>query len=1104
MGTPVQITVTVDANGAVTGFQQISSSGDAMGAKVVTAAEAASAAIANQSKTTLTGAAAVAVLTAKWEEDQKAIAAATAQLKENATAMAATAVAAKQVQSIVKFSDWAPMVKNSSTAFMGMTSEMMKASVTGRLVESTLGIQSRALNQIASRSALLGPLMAAAFPIGILAGVAPIFVKIGEEIADASSDLGGYTAAVKQAYAETVKASQSALLNPKTIEAGQQNLNQLNAQIGILAKAETLQQSRTDSVAQQVTLEGKIAAFLFNDTLNSAANAELQSKEIELGEKRITLLERVGILNKQITDEIARSQESTDLIGKSGLAKIAQEHKNALADLQREFHVNANDDPSIIGMKNQRAADARVAADNRATAEVMEFHRQEAMETMKLRDQVTENALSGIAKVKQEEADRIKETLAEDAQKMGLSAAEVQRTGEFQAQIAKIHQDTSDKIIAYNAAQDARVREFQDRAVGSALTGDAAILASAQKEKDAVGALYAKKELDDQHYNAIIRLINQETNAKIQAEDQKTFDKTAQQQARTVEMQQRAAEDMKTAQEDAALAVVPEWQRASAQIQIELNRRERAIEDQKLRELAAEHLTQDQILAINQDADAKRYDAIVQADIRIREENKRLTESLGSDLQSVFDDIGSGNIGKRILANMEKMFFQIVAQWLLSLNIMKSAAGSILGSIVFGPGSTGAGVFGGGGGGSSTSILGNILGVGGGISNAAPSGAAFQPGGIFSDPSSFAGGGGLSSAIAGTSAATGGGLPSASNALTTATMADALSNIGGGASTVAGSAGGKAGGLSSLFTGNNLASLGGLGLATVGGAFGGKTGQVGGLLMGLLVSGKLAPVLSSLYGTLGLAGTGSLVGGAVGGLIGFGVGQGHGGLLGSLAGAGSGALTGFLVGGPIGAIVGGIVGLLGGIFGGIFGASKRKKQANSLADNTLLPDIAQISTGFDGFQIDSSSAIQQLEQLRTDSQKQLSALKGQGNDVFNQKVNPAIDAAETHIRGTQSERDRRSAQVFGPPQFDTGGLFMMRGGNAGLAVLHHGEAVINSQGTKKNLNAIAAMNAGKAVGSSFGDVHIHPKSLDRSYVMSKQFRKDLLDAMHQAEQEGAM
>jgi hypothetical protein len=254
-----------------------------------------------------------------------------------------------------------------------------------------------------------------------------------------------------------------------------------------------------------------------------------------------------------------------------------------------------------------------------------------------------------------------------------------------------------------------------------------------------------------------------------------------------------------------------------------------------------------------------------------------------------------------------------------------------------------------------------------------------------------------------------------------------------------------------------------------------------------------------------LQATSALLSAAIGGTIGFGVGQNSGGLLGSLAGAGSGALTGFMVGGPIGAVVGGIIGLLGGIFGGIFGGSKRKKQANALADNTILPDITQIVTGFDGFQVDSNSAIQQLEKLRTDSQTQLSALKSQGKDVFNSKVNPAIDAAEKHINDTQAERTARSAQVFGPPQFDTGGMFsVMRGGNAGLAVLHDGEIVMNPAASKKNLGALAAMNAGGSAGSFHvgGDFVIKTASVDRKYVMSSQFQKDMLAAMNRWRAEG--
>jgi hypothetical protein len=141
--------------------------------------------------------------------------------------------------------------------------------------------------------------------------------------------------------------------------------------------------------------------------------------------------------------------------------------------------------------------------------------------------------------------------------------------------------------------------------------------------------------------------------------------------------------------------------------------------------------------------------------------------------------------------------------------------------------------------------------------------------------------------------------------------------------------------------------------------------------------------------------------------------------------------------------------------------------------------------------------------LRTDSQKQLGTLKSQGNDVFNKTVGPAIDAAEKHINDIQAQRTTRSSLTFGPPQFDTGGMFSV-GGNAGLAVLHDGEFVVNPTATKKNLPALASMNAGGSHGgfSIGGDFVIKTDRLDRAYVKGNQFRKDILAALAQAQKEG--
>src|SRR6185437_8923056 len=79
MATPVQITVTVDSNGAVTGFQQIGGAATTMGQQVATSG--------------LKGQAAIDALTKQWNAEQAAVAAVNTRIKENMAAMAAAAAA---------------------------------------------------------------------------------------------------------------------------------------------------------------------------------------------------------------------------------------------------------------------------------------------------------------------------------------------------------------------------------------------------------------------------------------------------------------------------------------------------------------------------------------------------------------------------------------------------------------------------------------------------------------------------------------------------------------------------------------------------------------------------------------------------------------------------------------------------------------------------------------------------------------------------------------------------------------------------------------------------------------------------------------------------
>src|SRR5262249_41099075 len=123
--------------------------------------------------------------------------------------------------------------------------------------------------------------------------------------------------------------------------------------------------------------------------------------------------------------------------------------------------------------------------------------------------------------------------------------------------------------------------------------------------------------------------------------------------------------------------------------------------------------------------------------------------------------------GKRILNNMKKLFAQIAASWLLSTKVMGGGFGNLFGSLIFGPGSTAANVFGGGAAGiGGLGLMGGLLGLGvPGAGGSVP--FAGMPGGFFG---SFSG----SSSIPGAAGAMAG---SAAGALTTPGIAS--SGLGG-------------------------------------------------------------------------------------------------------------------------------------------------------------------------------------------------------------------------------------------------------------------------------------------------------------------------------------
>lgn len=1088
-------------------------------------------------------------------DDAKAILNLAAAQKAAADASARLVTANKEV---------ADSTKKGEEGFNGIESAERRGHIAGQLIGRTLGIEMpKALETVMSRSQLLGPVFSAAFGAGVFLAASAAIFEIGKKIAEAAESAGGMTEKVKELVAELHKANQERFFNPDTLKEADAHLEELRK------KKEKLTQIANTPVDNPNRLENGLP----RNITRVIAQRQLKLIDGPEGQNNInTLLQdqtKLTSAEKQRLDELTAKEKEAGL---KGFALLKQQHDDELKLLA--------DTTAQKEKQSETYEAARRAADAKYAAGVRELSRQTAQEKMAADDKVAENALHDENRIRLAEADRIKELRAETAEKLGISQAEVDKRAEFQAKVAEVHQDAALKI----KQQDIEVMKIQQQTndqisqrAESYLVGTAKILAAQQRELAGIKSQRDELQAIDGNEQTDVRVAKERD---IAAQEVSINEAAAQQ---IKQAHKQAAEEIIAAQEESSLAAVPLWQRATAQIEISLTKRFKSIDEESQKEIESlrkvandNKISQQQadteILAIEQETQTRRVALWDVANLKIREQHKQQVSQLGSELESVFSDIGSGNIGKRILANMKKLFAQIIAEWILSMGQMKSGAGSILGSLVFGPGTTGAGVFGGGGsgaGGGGGGLGGLLGGLFGGNTQAGAAGT--QAGSVGTPPfippgtTSFSGASPSGSSAASTGQLFGSSLgnifgsgngtagvsPAGTEGSTSSTVASSL-GLGGffgqqpasstslllpggalstqsisdtiGAVTGNPSTGGSqpaSGGLPGLANllhggiGNSALGLGSVLAPLLGGLAGGPIGQVGGAFAGLLLSAVLQPTgpIAGLLANLGFGIGGplaTLAGPIAGGLLGFGIGAAHGGLLGGLSGAGAGAGIGFLFGGPVGAAIGAIAGLLGGIFGGIFGGAKRKKQANSLADNTLLPDIKKIMDEYKSFQLTGAAANQQLDQLETQAKTELGKLKGEGRSVLDKKVEPTIADARKQIAGFETERNRRSGLVFGPPQFHEGGIVnaTVQRWNARpnelLAVLKDQEFVVNPQATSKNLKTLQRINAGETITGDIGDVHMHfYERVDEVYMRNKGMQV-IMDTLRRAQREGML
>ena len=489
--------------------------------------------------------------------------------------------------------------------------------------------------------------------------------------------------------------------------------------------------------------------------------------------------------------------------------------------------------------------------------------------------------------------------------------------------------------------------------------------------------------------------------------------------AKYLELHRQNAEEIKRVEEQAAVDILPPWQQAYAQISVDTQRRLREIQ---------QALKDTRITA----EDAAKLSAAAW-----QEEFAKTRDKLASDLESAFDEITSGGIGKYFLTQFKHLVFQMVASWIMGMQQMRAASqgamgsgGGILGSIF---GSLGlGGIFGGGSGGGSQ---GGISGLPGVITNWGNVGSATALGGSGSIMNSDVGM--LPTGIPGLGI-------SAGQGNTPGGVTPSGSSVGG----VLGGIGGLGGILSKIFP-NGL--------------------KIG----GMSVSGAaLATIGISLFADSFMKG----------------------GVLRGLEGAAGGALTGFAIGGPIGAVIGGIIGFIGGII------SHSTKKARLQIEANIKAQAQAIEDGYNLFQIDWSSSRSQLETLRqqgVDALKQAGVKDIDRSRVGH--VDHWIDKAENEIDATQAERNARSAVSFGPPQFRAGGFvgsgiggvapewfaagaMHFAGGGAVPAILHEGEFVLRPEAVARyGVGTLNRMNSG-AGGGNVTNYYITMSALDGKSV----------------------
>lgn len=704
----------------------------------------------------------------------------------------------------------------------------------------------------------------------------------------------------------------------------------------------------------------------------------------------VDTIDRANEAFDNFTKTAQRRQAAADAIGREIFHKTLKDIRDTQIETQRatagaieQIHIQLRDtlrdiDDQIQSQEalgNKRTVEElrnlRTSEEKKASAEILAIRRKLQEETLQFVAQQNQASLTGLDLINAQEDEAIRRLA--DAFGRGEVLA-----GDFETRLTAVQ----------DAAQAQRIKLSRD----AANEGAQAIL-----QAEAQGA-------------AGIDQINKEVILKVQQTNQKELELhielSDQRKALTIETTNRIREierqrlnELQDLESETAVAILPPWERANAEITASAKRRVREIEQLMERDKSFQEQGAREIALIWQQTFAQ------------------MRDTLAEQLEGLFDDITSGNIGRRFLNQFKKLVFEMIASWLLGLRQMQGAS---------------SGAFGGGG--LLSSIFGGLLGIK--VPGIGPGGTA---------PFSPAGGGGIGGIFGGLLGL--GGLFGSSSAAATGSASAGLAGL------PIGLTGSQLGNLG--LTALPLSAGGGLG-GSVLPAGSGPTSGLGALLQGLGPS-QLA---------LGIAGIPLL-------LAGIGQGGFTGGLSGALGGAGIG--TAILPG--TGTVIGAIVGF----FAGLFGGGKRQRAVEQLgkeikdqiqkveeAYNTHQIEFDPAIGNLESLRAD---AQQKMHKLGGDTRRRVQEPINQAEDRI-RKTEAERTRRLALIFGPAQFREGgfvgADAAAAIPASFATNALRFATGGEV-PAILHAGEFVMRPEAVRQHgVETLERMNSG--VG---GEVHIH-------------------------------